>query len=135
MHFASLTGTTFGNGFCAFHHQTSAFFTDIPCWLCLDGKFAFWVVGTRIKNSESSATLTNISCFTNRAEYTGPLFCLIRFIAFYEFTFRVTGTGNKCACAVSAFADYQLSAPLPRGCGGPPFFSNAPPHGPFTGFF
>ena len=104
MHRAGFIRASFGNCFRAFHHEAAAFFANIAGRLCFDREFAFRIVRTGVKDPESSAALADVAGLAVRASYPGSLFGFVCLIAFYKFAFRVSGTGNKCACAIAAFS-------------------------------
>ena len=64
---ARLVRAPFGDGFCAFHLECSADFTNVSCWLCFHGEFAVRVVRTGVEWAEASPLLHNLPLVTGDA--------------------------------------------------------------------
>ena len=94
MHGTRLATATLGYRFCPFHHEGAAECAYVAGWSCFDRELAFRIVGTRIKESKSSASLNHLTILTTlcRAGRASDSCLGARFflgILFYKFALGV----------------------------------------------
>lgn len=102
---AELVAAALGNGFGAFHHQGAAGLSvfvianeiaDAAGRFGFDGMFALGIIGTAVKNTETTFSFRHFSILAKRAFDTGGRSGRALFFL-NVFAFRVLGAGNKLA--------------------------------------
>ena len=106
----SFVATSFWNCFCAFHHKRATHITNVASGLGFNCKFTLWIIRTRIKYTEASFSLCNVTLFAFWTNDSRTFFGDFRFVLFYKFTFWITWTWNKCATSITTFSNDKFAS-------------------------